>query len=274
MFQSFDPVSDKSFGPKHLPLLRERLTELGLDGFLVPHDDEYLNEYLPDQAERLMWLTGFSGSAGSAIVLKSKAAAFSDGRYAVQLPDQVDADLFDIVMTHDQTPDRWLGSHAAPGAKIGYDPMLFSEASIKPFETVARKKGLSLVAVRPNPIDEVWQNRPPSPSAKIYPHPMEFAGEDGVAKRMRIGKSVGDDGADLALLTAPSSLAWLFNIRGGDVHAAPLPLGRALIFADGKAELSIDPRKVTAALRDELSANVKLRPESEIEERLNELGNA
>lgn len=268
MFQTFDPVSDKSFGKEHLPKLRARLKDLGLDGLIIPHEDEYLNEYLPDNAERLMWVTGFSGSAGSGIVLTDKAAAFSDGRYAVQLPEQVDADLFELHMTHDVTPDQWLRKNVATGAKIGYDPMLFSEQALATFQKVAKKKGFDLVAVTPNPIDEAWEDQPPAPSALVRPHPMEFAGEEASKKRSRIGADVAEAGADVALLTAPSSFAWLFNIRGGDVHAAPLPLGRALIFSDGKAELFIHPDKVSSDLPAHLGNEVALHAEEMIDERL------
>jgi Xaa-Pro aminopeptidase len=271
MFQTFDPVSDRSFAGKHLPLLRERLKALGLDGFLVPHEDEYLNEYLPDHAERLMWLTGFSGSAGSAIALMDMAAAFSDGRYAIQLPAQVDDQHFELLMTHDITPAAWLRENAAAGQTIGYDPMLFSEAALKPFEKAAAKKGFTLSPVRPNPIDEAWKGRPDEPTAKIHPHPLELAGEDAEAKRTRIGQDVAEAGADVALLTAPSSLAWLFNIRGGDVHAAPLPLGRALIHKDGQAELFIRPEKVTDELRAHLGNAVALHAESQVDTRLSVL---
>jgi Xaa-Pro aminopeptidase len=271
MFQTFDPVSDRSFGGKHLPLLRERLETLGLDGLLVPHEDEYLNEYLPDHAERLMWLTGFSGSAGSAVVLMDKAAAFSDGRYAIQLPAQVDDRHFELLMTHEVTPSAWLRQNAEEGQTIGYDPMLFSEAALKPFRTAAAKKGFTLKAVRPNPIDEAWQGRPAEPTAKIDPHPLELAGEDAGAKRRRIGADVAEAGADVALLTSPSSLAWLFNIRGGDVHAAPLPLGRALIHKDGRAELFVRPEKVSDELRGHLGPEVALHAESQVDKRLSVL---
>jgi len=272
MFQSFDPVSDRSFGAKHVPLLRARLKELSLDGFLVPHDDEYLNEYLPDCNERLLWVSGFSGSAGFGIVLSDKAAVFSDGRYAVQLPEQVDGDVFERLMTHDITPSAWLGQNTQKGAKIGFDPMLFSEGSLRPFEKAAAKAGFTLVPTETNPIDEAWSDRPDAPTAPVHPHALEFAGEDAEAKRTRIGAAVSDSGAAAALLTSPSSLAWLFNIRGGDVHAAPLPLGRALIFSDGKAELFVDPRKVSGDLPSHLGNSVALQPETAIDARLKELG--
>ncbi|NNU15293.1 aminopeptidase P family protein [Parvularcula sp. ZS-1/3] len=272
MFQTFEPVSDRTFASRHLPLLREKLEARDLDGLIVPHEDEYLNEYLPDHTERLMWLTGFSGSAGSAIVLTKKAAAFSDGRYAIQLPQQVDADHFELLMTHDVTPEEWLRENAEPGSTIGYDPLLFSLSALEGFEKVAKKKGFTLKAVSPNPIDEAWHGRPDAPTAEVYAHPLKFAGEDHAAKLKRIGEDVREAGADAALLTSPSSIAWLFNVRGGDVHAAPLPLGRGIIHADGTGELFLDPRKVTAELRAHLGEHVMLFDETAVDERLTALG--
>ncbi|NRA29876.1 MAG: aminopeptidase P family protein [Parvularculaceae bacterium] len=274
MFQHFEPVSDRTYASKHLPRLRARLAELGLDGFIVPHEDEYLNEYLPDNAERLLWASGFSGSAGLGIVLTDKAAAFSDGRYAEQLPAQVDEDHFECLMTHDITPDAWLRDNAAKGSKVGYDPLLFSEAALETFEKAATKGGFTLVSIRPNPIDEVWQGRPDAPMAMIHPHALELAGEDATTKRERIGKDVAEAGADTALLTSPSSLAWLFNIRGGDVHAAPMPLGRALIHADGTADLFVHPDKVSTELPAHLGNQVSLHAEDDVETHLAKLGKA
>ncbi|MEO1041887.1 MAG: aminopeptidase P family protein [Pseudomonadota bacterium] len=272
MFQSFDPLSDRSFGAKHVPLLRARLATHGLDGFLVPHDDEYLNEYLPFCNERLLWVSGFSGSAGFGIVMMEKAAVFSDGRYAVQLPEEVDGDVFERLMTHDITPSAWLVEHTSEGMAIGFDPMLFSEGSLKPFENAAKKSGFSLVPTPINPIDEAWADRPDAPFAPVHPHPLDFAGEDANTKRSRISQAISEVGGDVALLTAPHSLAWLLNIRGGDVHAAPLPLGRALMFADGSAELFLDPRKVTDELPSHLGNSVGIQPETALNARLKELG--
>lgn len=274
MFQSFDAITDRSFAGKHLPLLRAKLAERNLQGLLVPHEDEYLNEYLPDYAERLAWLTGFSGSAGSAIVLTERAAAFSDGRYAIQLPQQVDDAHFELHMTHDVKPDAWLQDNASAGDRIGYDPLLFSVSALRSFERAAQKVGFSLVPVQPNPIDEVWADQPAPPSAPVVPHPLDYAGEAHGDKLARIGKDIADAGADLAIITSPSSLAWLFNVRGGDVHAAPLPLGRALVGTDGKAEVFLHPDKVSQELRDHLGDDVVVRDEAEVEAQLKACGEA
>lgn len=274
MFQNFDAVTDRSYASQHLPLVRAKLVERNLQGLLVPHEDEYLNEYLPDYAERLAWLTGFSGSAGSAIVLTDKAAAFSDGRYAIQLPQQVDDAFFELHMTHDVKPDEWLAENAEPGSRIGYDPLLFSVSALRAFERAAQKKGFSLVPVQPNPIDQVWEDQPAPPCARVVPHPLEFAGEPHQEKLARIGQEIAGAGADAAIISAPPSLAWLFNIRGGDVHAAPLPLGRALVNSDGKAILFLHPDKVDADLRGHLGNMVAVQPESDVEEQIRALGKA
>lgn len=272
MFQSFDPVSDRSFAARHLPALRATMARLGLDGLLVPHDDEYLNEYLPANAERLMWISGFSGSAGFGIVLADRAAIFSDGRYTLQLRDQVDTDHFSLHMTEEQEPASWLRAAANAGAIIGYDPMLFSRASLEPFVKAAADAGFTLQPVASNPIDLAWTDRPAAPCAAIIPHPDHLAGETAQHKRDRISKAVRDAGADAVLLTAPHSLAWLFNIRGGDVHASPLPLGRAMLSGDGSATLFVNPAKVDATLREHLGNAVALAAETEVEAMLAAFG--
>lgn len=274
MFQTFDPQSDKSFANKHMPKLRAALAELKLDGLIVPHDDEYLNEYLPDNAERLMWVSGFSGSAGSAIVLKDKAAIFSDGRYTLQLREQVDQDFFELHNSEDTKPADWLGKNVTKEMVIGYDPMLISKGGLAPFLAKAAKHGFALAPVRPNPIDEAWEGRPEAPCTPVIPHPTEFAGLDSVTKRERIAAALKEAGADAVLLTAPHSLAWLFNIRGGDVHASPLPLGRAILNADGTGTLFLDPRKVDEDLKAHLGDDIYLDAEKGVDAALAKLGNA
>ncbi len=274
MFQSFTPAADKSYAGAHLPPLRSVLAAQGLDGFLVPHDDEYLNEYLPAYAERLMWVSGFSGSAGSAIILKDKAAVFSDGRYTIQLKAEVDTAYFTLHNSETEKPADWLSDHAANDMVVGYDPLLFSEAGLAPYLAAAKKAGFTLRPCRPNPIDKAWTDQPSPPMAPIVPHPLEFAGETSTDKRARLAKTLREQRADAALLTAPPSLAWLFNIRGRDVHATPLPLGRALLMADGTAHLFVATAKVSEELADHLGPDIELREETEIEEALKALGTA
>ncbi len=272
MFQTFEPVSDRSFAGKHLPLLRAEMKKQNLDGFVIPHDDEYQNEYIPDYAERLMWATGFSGSAGSSIIFHDTAFMFTDGRYTLQVRQQADSDFFDYVSVEDLTPAAWLGANAKKGARIGYDPMLLTPASKKRFEKAAEKAGFELVAVSENPIDAAWADQPAPPSAPIIPHDIEFAGRSSEEKRKEIASAIEEAGADAALITAPPSIAWLFNIRGGDVSRSPLPLGRAVLHKDGRATLYVAPEKVDNQLPGHLGDDVDIRPESDVEAALETLG--
>lgn len=269
--QSFDVKGGPEDGRAHLPLLRAALETAGLDGFLIPHEDEYNNEYLPDCAERLAWATGFTGSAGSAIVLKDEACVFTDGRYTVQVREQVDPKIFQIEDVSETPPHVWLSKHAKKGSVIGYDPKLHSPDTLDRFKRAAEKAGAELVPVDTNPIDRAWENRPAAPSATLSVQPMEFAGETHADKRKRVGEAIAEDGAEFAAITAPPSIAWLFNIRGGDVRRSPLALGAALIKSDGTATLFVNPEKVTDEVRAHLGNEVALRPENEFADGLHAL---
>ena len=222
------------------------MAEQGLDGFLVPHEDEHQNEYLPQANERLAWISGFTGSAGAAVVLSDRAAIFTDGRYTVQVRAQTDGDLFERVDLA-ALPD-WLEG-APVGSVIGYDPRLHSPDALSVLRRAVLKAGGELKPVEANPLDLAWgDDRPAQPSAPVAPHEDRYAGESHADKRTRIGRAVAEAGADVVLLTAPASIAWLFNIRGGDVIRTPLPLAQAILEADGRARLFLDPRKVTNEL--------------------------
>jgi Xaa-Pro aminopeptidase len=256
MRQSFDETADPSFGREHLPLLRAEMARQGLDGFLVPHEDEHQNEYLPEANDRLAWLTGFTGSAGAAVVLKDKAAVFVDGRYTLQVREQVDQGLFEIRDLVDGGVPAYLQSAPQPGAVIGYDPRLHSPDALYWLRTAAEKAGAKLKAVEVNPLDQAWGDaRPAQPQAPIVPHPIEYAGEGSADKRRRLGETMG---ADAAVITAAPSIAWLFNLRGGDVRRAPMPLGQAILNKDGTARLFVDPAKVTPGLQAWLGNAVSL----------------
>jgi Xaa-Pro aminopeptidase len=272
MFQTFEPVSDRSFARRHLPLLRAELTALGLDGFVIPHDDEYQNEYIPAYAERLMWASGFSGSAGSAVVMSDRAVIFTDGRYTLQVRAQVDDAFFAYADIPDTSPEAWLGDNAKKGQRIGYDPMTHAASGLKRLEAAAKKAGFELVPVSPNPIDRAWKDQPTRPVARIHPHSMEFAGRSSAEKRAEVGKAVAAAGADAFLVTSPPSIAWLFNVRGGDVARTPLPLGRALVGKDGSATLFVAPEKVGNDLAAWLGADVDIRAEADVDAALEKLG--
>lgn len=269
--QSFDVKGGPHLGRDHLPRLRGALKTAGLDGFIIPHEDEYNNEYLPANAERLAWATGFTGSAGAAVVLTHKAAVFIDGRYTEQVKAQVDGALFEYADLMEPGPDGWLKANAPRGARIGYDPRLHAPDALTRLEDGARAAGAELVAVDANPIDAAWQDRPAAPSASVLPHPESFSGEDHASKRRRVARDIVSEGADAAVITSPPSIAWLFNIRGGDVACSPLPLASAILDGDGRATLFIDEAKLTAAARTHLGNEVAVRPESELADALKAL---
>jgi Xaa-Pro aminopeptidase len=274
MFQNFEPVSDRSYAGRRLPLLRAALEKQGLDGFIVPHDDEYQNEYTPEYADRLMWISGFSGSAGAAIVFRESAVIFVDGRYTLQVRQQVDDAFFAYEDLTETPPDQWLAKHGKAGSRIGYDPMLHTAAGLARLEAAAAKAGFRLMSVARNPVDAAWKDQPARPSARVIPHALVFAGQPAAEKRAAIARAVRDAGADAVLLTSPTSVAWAFNIRGGDVSRSPLPLSRALVTADGEATLFVAREKVDNALSVHLGAEVDIRDESEVDGALERLGDA
>src|SRR5215218_4205052 len=246
MHQTFDESTAPSFGALHLPLIRQAMAKQGLDGFLVPHEDEHQNEYLPPANDRLAWASGFTGSAGAGVILKDRAAVFVDGRYTLQVRDQVDQNLFEIRDLVDGGVPAYLEKALPKGATVGYDPRLHSPDALHWLRTAAEKAGATLKAVEPNPLDQAWGGeRPAQPAAPVVPHPLEYSGEDSNAKRARVGASLE---GDAAVITAPASIAWLFNVRGGDVIRSPLPIGQAILNSDGSARLFLEPAKVTPEL--------------------------
>jgi Xaa-Pro aminopeptidase len=266
MRQTFEDSADPTFGRRHTPLIRAAMAEQGLDGFVVPHEDEHQNEYLPKANDRLAWATGFTGSAGAAVILKDKAAVFVDGRYAIQVRHQVDAEVFEVRDLVEGGVPAYLREAARPGWTIGYDPKLHSPDALARLADAAIGAGAALRPVAANPLDQAWgQARPAQPKAPVVPHPLEFAGEDSASKRARLGADLAKDGAEAAVITAPAAVAWLFNIRGGDVIRSPLPLGQTILKADGTATLFLDPDKVTPELPSWLGNEVALAAPEELE---------
>ena len=272
MRQTFDEATDRSFGPKHVPLIRKAMADQGLDGFVVPHEDEHQNEYLPAANDRLAWATGFTGSAGAAVILKDKAAVFVDGRYTLQVRDQVDEAMFEIRDLVDGGVPAYLEAATAKGQAIGYDPRLHSPDALAHLRAAAAKAGAELRAVTLNPLDTAWgQARPAQPAAPVVPHPITYAGETSISKRHRIGETLAARGAQAAVITAPASLAWLFNVRGGDVIRSPLPLGQAILNADGSARIFLDPAKITSDLPAWLGNEVRLEAPADLLQALADL---
>ncbi|HTT80398.1 MAG TPA: aminopeptidase P family N-terminal domain-containing protein, partial [Stellaceae bacterium] len=241
-----------------LDLLREELARRRLDGFIVPRADEHQGEYVPACGQRLAWLTGFTGSAGMAIVLTKRAALFVDGRYTLQAAAQADTALFEIRHLVDEPPASWLGGALGRGMVIGYDPWLHTPQEVERLKAGAARAGADLIAVDHNPVDQVWPGRPPPPLAPVVPHPERFAGESAAAKRARLGRALAEEGVAAAVLTMPESIAWLLNIRGGDVPHTPLPLSFAILNDDGSVRLFIDRRKLAPGLDRHLGNQVAI----------------
>lgn len=272
VFQHFDVTTHPSQGVANVAALRAQMTAQGLDGFIVPHEDEHQNEYLPDANERLAWVSGFTGSAGAAIIFQDRAILYADGRYTLQSREQTDPGVYEVKDFHATSlADELLTTPA--GAVIGYDPRLVTPDSLARLSAAAQTAGLTLVAVSPNPLDAAWGAvRPAQPSAPIVPQPLDFAGSASADKRGQIARSLTANGVAAALITAPSSLAWLFNIRGGDVIRSPLPLGQTLLKSDGSAELFIEPAKISDGLLEWLGNEVSVKTPGEIEASIAALG--
>jgi len=260
--------------PSRLATLRAELSRRGLDGFVVPRADEHQGEYVPRRSQRLAWLTGFSGSAGLAIVLADRAAIFVDGRYTLAVRAQVDPEAFVPHQVPEQSPEAWIADNLPKGGKLGFDPWLQTVDGHERFARACQRAGGAFAPVDGNPIDAVWTDRPPAPLAPVLPQPDEFAGETSAAKRARIAATVKAKGADVALITAPDSIAWLLNVRGGDVPRTPFALGFALLHGDGHVDLYMDRRKLPDRTLAWLGNAVTLAPPEELGPALDMLGKA
>ncbi len=255
-----------------LEALRDELAQRGIDGFVVPRADEHQGEYVARQSQRLAWLTGFTGSAGMAIVLADRAAIFIDGRYTLAVRNQVDVDAFVPHQVPEQSAEAWIAENLPKGGRLGFDPWLQTVDGQERFARAAQRAGGSFVPLDSNPVDAVWHDRPPAPLAPVLPHPVEFAGESSEARRSRIGGIVSARGADVALLTAPDSIAWLLNVRGGDVPRTPFALGFALLHSGGHVDLYMDRRKLPERTIAWLGNAVTLAPTRELGDALTTLG--
>lgn len=255
-----------------LEQFREALTAVNLDGFIQPLTDKHRNEYIPAAAQRLSWLTGFTGSAGTVIIMRDRAVMFVDGRYTVQAEQQLDGDLFERAHLIQNPPATWLSKHLTTGQRFGYDPELHVKAEIERLSKATDKAGAMLVPVPENPVDGVWSTRPPMPIAPLASLDDAYTGEASGDKRQRLGKKVAESGADVALICAPDSIAWLLNIRGGDVPFNPLTLAFALLHRDGAVEIFLDKRKLRP--RQHLGNAVAMQPLNHLDDSLELLGKA
>jgi Xaa-Pro aminopeptidase len=245
---------------ERLAALRGLMAEKSLDAVLVPRGDEHLGEYVPASAERLSWLTGFTGSAGLAIILKDRAALFVDGRYTLQAARQAPAALYEIHHLIGEPHGAWLAGSLPKGARVGFDPWLHAASSVQSLTAELEAAGIAAVALDANPIDAIWADRPAPPLAPVVPHPIAYAGIDAAEKRGTIGAALAKAGAGAVVLTQPDSIAWLLNIRGDDVPNAPLPLSFALVDKNGHVELFVDDRKLGDETRAHLGNQVAVSP--------------
>ena len=269
-FQSFSDSERGGESAARVKALRARLAALELDGFIVPRSDEHQNEYVAPCSERLAWLTGFSGSAGTAIVLKKEAAIFVDGRYVLQVKEEIDAKLFSPKEISANPPSRWLAERVEKGARIGYDPLVHTNRQIDAFAKALASKRAELVRVEPNPIDDIWADRPAAPIGPVRLHPTRLAGKSVPEKLAELRRAF--NGANALLLSDPHSIAWTFNIRGSDVAHTPIALAFALIPARGAPTLYVDGRKIRGEVRETLEKLLVISPAQKLRADLVELG--
>jgi Xaa-Pro aminopeptidase len=251
--------------------LRHLLNELGADGFLIPRTDAHQGEYVAPCDERLAWLTGFTGSAGMAIVLKDKAALFVDGRYTLQAKKQVDSKDYEICSLENNPPPTWAKKHLEQGQKIFYDPWLHTLNDKSHAKSVSEAVGVSFISAPQNLIDKLWKDRPPHPLTPIRIHDAKYAGVSSIEKRKIVAKTIQDKRADAAIITASESIAWLLNIRGNDVPHTPISQGFAVIWADTSVDLFIDPLKISAEITAYLGKDIRITDAASLENWLQNL---
>ena len=269
-FQSFEEQGSSAESAARIGELRHEMASRGFAGWLVPRADEHQNEYVPANAERLLWLTGFSGSAGLAVVLEHEAALFVDGRYTLQAPAQVDTALIAVKNIVEESPPAWLRPRLKAGAKLAYDPWLHTPDSLKPYASLCAKAGAHLVASPVNLIDMIWRDRPRAPANPVVARPARYAGESVAGKLKRIRASLG--AVEGLLLSDAHNVAWAFNLRGSDIAHTPLALAFAMVPREGKAVVFLAPERLSAAARKSLEKAVDFRPAADLEPMLADLG--
>ncbi|TWA98481.1 aminopeptidase P family protein [Bradyrhizobium stylosanthis] len=258
-FQTFEEPEAGVALTARLAALREELARRKLTGFVIPRADQQQNEYVPPSEERLAWLTGFTGSAGLAVVLTHEAALFVDGRYTIQAAKQVDAKAWAVESLIDPPPESWVSSHLKAGDRLGFDPWLHTSSAAERLAAACAKAGAELVAVDGNPVDAIWQDRPQPPLAPVAVHSLQHAGVGEAEKLTQIRGEIAKLGTDALVLSDSHAVAWTFNIRGADVAHTPLPLSYALVPKDGRPTIFIDHRKLSNLTRDHLEQSADVR---------------
>jgi Xaa-Pro aminopeptidase len=273
-FQTFDDPASAGTSAPRVKALRTELARRGLTGFLVPHADCHQSEYLPASEERLAWLTGFTGSAGAAVVLMERAALFVDGRYTLQAREQVDTTLFEIVNPGETPVGQWIERTLNRGDALGFDRWLYTVEDAEKLARACANAGATLVPIEPNPIDQLWTDRPAPPLGPVTLHDVRFAGEAAETKLSTIRPEISKLKADALVVSDPHAVAWTFNIRGADVSHTPLPLCFAVIPSDGRPSLFIDARKLSNDVRHRLEQLADLRAPEDFAPTLTALGQA
>src|SRR6195952_2560524 len=270
-FQTFEEPESGVALTARLAAFREEVLRRNRTGFVIPRADQQQNEYVAPSEERLAWLTGFTGSAGMAIVLIREAAVFVDGRYTLQAAHQVDTKAWSVESLIDPTPESWLAEHLVAGDRLGFDPWLHTSAAAERLATACAKAGAELVAVESNPLDQVWTERPAPPLGPVAIHGMQFSGEIESEKLKRIRIEISKLGVDALVLSDSHAVAWTFNIRGADVSHTPLPLSYALVPKDGRPTIFVDHRKLSNSARDHREQNPDAREPDALAPSLTEL---
>lgn len=264
------PQTQKTLLNQRLDALRGEIARCELAGFVVPRADEHQGEQVPPCSERLAWLTGFTGSAGLAVAMSDAAALFVDGRYTVQAAVEVNAAVWRVCHLTEEPPSAWIANHLPAGGRLGYDPWLHTLSQLDPLRAACEKAGGQLVALEHNLVDAVWPDRPPPPLAPIVPHRLPAEGKRSADKRDEVAESLACAEDDAAVLSAPESIAWLLDIRGGDVSYAPLPLAFAVVGVDRQVALFVDSRKLSPGL--DLGSGVTVHPPEHLGAALDRLG--
>jgi Xaa-Pro aminopeptidase len=260
MFQSFEDSRTDQNNAKRIPALRKAMRAMGLDGFIVPREDEFQGEYVPAAHDRLNWLTGFGGSAGTAIIMARKAALFVDGRYILQAPDQVDTKRLDIVPVMQTSPQQWLADTMKANQTIGIDPRLHSQTAMEAYQRKVKQAGGRLFFTDTNLVDAIWQDRPALPETPVISQPFKLTGVASVEKRKAIAATLKASGADRLLITQPENIAWLLNIRADDVPHTPFALSFGVLHKTGAFDWYIDAKRVSSQIKAHIGKALRLKP--------------
>jgi Xaa-Pro aminopeptidase len=271
LFQTFEEPEGGVALTARLAAFREEMLRRKLTGFVIPRADQQQNEYVPPSDERLAWLTGFTGSAGMAIVLIHEAAVFVDGRYTLQAGKQVDVSAWQVQSLVEPPPESWLADHLKADDRLGFDPWLHTTAAAERLAAACARAGAELIAVDSNPVDSIWTERPAPPLGAVSVHAMEYAGRAEADKLDQIRAEIAHLGADALVLSDSHAVAWTFNIRGADVSHTPLPLSYALVPKDGRPQIFIDHRKLSNLARDHLEASGDVKEPAELAAALRDL---